>query len=108
MTSTLAVKASASPADVRAFALANGIEVGTRGRLNPAAVAAFNRVSHIKYTEAAHVKTREVTVKVGGRKRTRKFNPAQVRAILRANGVPVGNRGVISAAQFQRAYDLSK
>lgn len=106
--STLAVQATANPHDVRAWAVANGHPVGTRGRIHPDTIKAYNKTHAVKYVEAGFVKTSERVVKVGGRKRTRKVSEAQARVILAAAGVKFGRRGPLSAALVQQAYDLSK
>lgn len=88
------VKVTATPAEVRAFARAQGLPVGTRGRFAPSLVKAFNDQSKVKYVEAGHIPAREVTVTAANhRKVTRRVSPAQVRAAARAAGVEVGDRG---------------
>lgn len=107
MSTTVAkIKASASPADVREWARANGHTVGTRGRFAPDLIKAFNASHGLKYREAEHVPTVEVTAKPEkGRKVTRKVNIALVREAAAAAGVPVGKRGRISQEVIQ-AYVL--
>jgi hypothetical protein len=88
------VKVTATPAEVRAFARAQGLPVGKRGRFAPSLVKAFNDASPVKYVEAGHVPAREVTVTAANhRKVTRRVNPAQVRAAAKAAGIEVGARG---------------
>ena len=88
------VKVTATAAEVRAFARAQGITVGKRGRFAPTLVKAFNDANPVKYVEAGHVPAREVTVTAANhRKVIRRVNPAQVRAAARAAGVEVGERG---------------
>lgn len=88
------VKVTATPAEVRAFARAQGIAVGSRGRFAPTLVKAFNDANSVKYVEAGHIPAREVTVTAANnRKVTRRVNPAQVRAAAKAAGVEVGERG---------------
>ena len=106
MSNATKIKATASPADVRAWARENGHEVGTRGRFAPDLVRAFNASHGLKYREAQHVPTVEVTAKPEkGRKVTRKVNIALVREAALAAGVPVGKRGRISQEVIQ-AYVL--
>lgn len=106
--STLAVQITANPANVRAWALAHGLPVGTRGRLHPDTIKAYNKVHGLKYVEAGFTKTSARTVKVNGRNRTRKIDESAARAVLAAHGVAFGRRGPLSAALVQQAYDLSK
>jgi hypothetical protein len=88
------VKVTATPAEVRAFARAQGIPVGKRGRFAPSLVKAFNDQSKVKYVEAGYVKAREVTVTAANhRKVTRRVSPAEVRAAARAANISVGDRG---------------
>jgi hypothetical protein len=106
MSTTTKIKATASPADVRAWARENGHEVGTRGRFAPDLIRAFNASHGLKYREAQHVPTVEVTAKPEkGRKVTRKVNISLVREAALAAGVPVGKRGRISQEVIQ-AYVL--
>ena len=105
-TTAAKIKASASPADVREWARANGHTVGTRGRFAPDLIKAFNASHGLKYREAEHVPTVEVTAKPEkGRKVTRKVNIALVREAALAAGVPVGKRGRISQ-EVVEAYVL--
>ena len=106
MSTTTKIKATASPADVRAWARENGHKVGTRGRFAPDLIRAFNASHGLKYREAQHVPTVEVTAKPEkGRKVTRKVNISLVREAAAAAGVPVGKRGRISQEVIQ-AYVL--
>ena len=105
-TTAAKIKATASPADVREWARANGHPVGTRGRFAPDLIKAFNASHGLKYREAEHVPTVEVTAKPEkGRKVTRKVNIALVREAALAAGVPVGKRGRISK-EVVEAYVL--
>jgi hypothetical protein len=63
MSKALTVQASATAAQVRAYAAEKGIEVGTRGRLNPVAIKEYNRTHAVKYREGKFVKTTEVKVR---------------------------------------------
>ena len=97
MSNATKIKATASPADVREWARENGHKVGTRGRFAPDLIRAFNASHGLKYREAQHVPTVEVTAKPEkGRKVTRKVNISLVREAALAAGVPVGKRGRIS------------
>lgn len=109
MSKALTVQASATAAQVRAFAAENGIEVGTRGRLNPAAIKAYNKVHGLKYREGKFVKTTTFKVRDSkGHLRTRQISPKAARALLVAEGFPVGKRGRVSAAAVQAAVDLTR
>ena len=91
------IKATAPASAVRAWATENGIETGSRGRLAPDVIKAYNAKHGLKYREAQHVETIEVTAKPEkGRKVTRRVNVAMVRDAAREAGVPVGKRGRIS------------
>lgn len=95
------IQASANPADVRAWAQAQGLipTSQVRGRLSPAVTKAYNAAHGTKYREGAFVETVEVVAKPAkGRKVTRKVNVAEVRAAAKAAGVPVGERGRIPAS----------
>ena len=93
------IAATAPASVVRAWAAENGIETGSRGRLAPDVIKAYNAKHGLKYREAQHVETIEVTAKPEkGRKITRRVNVAMVRDAAREAGVPVGNRGRISEA----------
>lgn len=97
------VKVTARPSEVRAFARANGIEVGERGRFAPSLVKAFNDASDVKYVEGGHVHSVTVTAKSKNhRKITRQVNPAEVRAAAKAAGIEVGDRGRLSRDLFER------
>lgn len=92
--STPKIAATAAPSSVRMWARDNGYNVGTRGRLHPDVIKAYNAAHGLKYREAAHVETVEHTVKPQkGRKVTRKVNIAMVREAAREAGVTVGERG---------------
>lgn len=100
------IVATAPASAVRAWAAEQGIEVGKRGRLAPEVVKAYNAKHGLKYKEAQHVETVEVTAKPEkGRKITRKVNVAMVREAALDAGVPVGKRGRISE-QVLTAYVL--
>lgn len=100
------IVATAPASAVRAWAAEQGIEVGKRGRLAPQVVKAYNASHGLKYREAQHVETVEVTAKPEkGRKITRRVNVAMVRDAARDAGVPVGKRGRISE-QVLTAYVL--
>lgn len=97
------VKVTASAAQVRTFARENGITVGTRGRFAPDLVKAFNAQSPVKYVEAGHEHTVEVTVKAkNNRALTRRVAPAKVRAAALAAGMKVGERGRLPREAFER------
>lgn len=70
----------ATASEVRAFANANGIQVGVIGRLNPAAVKAFQeatgRTYEVSATKKANLKT--LTVKVPHRTPSGKSAPKKV------------------------------
>ena len=100
------IVATAPASAVRAWAAEQGIEAGKRGRLAPQVVKAYNAKHGLKYKEAQHVETVEVTAKPEkGRKSTRKVNVAMVREAALDAGVPVGKRGRISE-QVLTAYVL--
>jgi hypothetical protein len=105
--STLTVRSTAPANVVRAWLKDNGFNPGTRGKFSAAEISAYNKNNALKYVPAKHVPTKEVTVTIAGRKRTRKVNVLAARNILRENGQPVGRRGRLTVAQFQNAYDLS-
>lgn len=88
------IKVSASPADVREWAKANGHEVGARGKFSRDLIAAYNKANGLKYRQGQHVPTVKVTAKPEkGRSVTRTVNVAQVRAAAADAGVSVGKRG---------------
>lgn len=89
---------SASPAAVRSFARAAGIPVGTRGKINPDAIAAFNKGkrAEARYVQGEHVPT--VAVKVKGARRAVNVNLSDFRAAAREAGLTVGARGRVSSA----------
>lgn len=95
----MARKATASPADVRAWARENGLTVGTRGRFSPEVRDAYNKANrHRPYREAEFVKTVTVqttTVSSSGRKvpLRKNVNVAEARKALVAAGHAVGSRG---------------
>lgn len=98
MSVATSVKASPTAADVRAFALAQGITegYGSRGRIAPTVVEAFNKGKRgtARYAEKAVTKVVEVSVKPEkGRTIVRTVSVEQVRAAARAAGVEVGARG---------------
>lgn len=101
-------KRTASPAEVRSFAVAAGLQVGSRGRFSPEVVRAFNKAHKgLKYTEAAFKPLQKVTAKPGkGTPRTRNINIAEARAWANANGYNVGERGRL-AANVKQDYVLS-
>jgi hypothetical protein len=86
---------------VRAFAAEQGIPMGSRGRLNPVAVEAFNKAnkkSRVQFAEKAYkptVAVRAIKTHDSGRKTpvTKAVNVAEVRAAALAAGVEVGKRG---------------
>jgi hypothetical protein len=93
---------------VREFATANGITVGKRGLLNPAAVEAFNKAhkGKAKYEPASYVETVEVKamkVNASGRKTPirKHVNIAEAREAAKANGVEVGERGRLALPILQ-------
>lgn len=99
-----------SPASaVRSFAATAGIPVGARGRLNPAAVKAFNKANpRSKYVEATYLPTvsiKAIKTHANGHKTPicKSVNPATVRAAARAAGVVVGKRGRLDV-EVMRAY----
>lgn len=99
-----------SAADVRAWAIEQGITegFGSRGRISPALAAAFNKGKrgNARYAEKAHVPTLEVTAKPEkGRSVTRRVTVEQVRKAAQAAGVKVGKRGRLSQ-DVLRAYVL--
>lgn len=94
------VKSGPSASQVRAWGRANGItegtKEGTRGRLNPALVSAFNakHKGSNAYKEATSVEVITVKAKPAkGRTIVRTVNVAQVRAAALAAGAQVGARG---------------
>lgn len=100
------VKVTATAAEVRAFARANGIEVGKRGRFAPSLVEAFNAQAETPYVEAGHVHTVTVTAKSKNHRTvTRNVSPAAVRAAAKAAGVEVGKQGRLPRSLME-AYVL--
>ena len=101
-------KVAATGAEVRAWARENGFEVGARGRLNPEAVAAFNKThkGFGAYREGVQKPVKTKTVRVGRRERT--VPVAEAREVLRQAGEPVGKRGRLSEFQVLRALELTQ
>lgn len=98
MSATPSVKSGPSAREVREWGNANGFESkpGTRGRLSPALVEAYNakHKGANAYKEGTYVPTVTVHAKPAkGRAVERKVNIAQARAALAAKGVTVGKRG---------------
>lgn len=97
------VKVTAPAAEVRAFARATGLAVGTRGRFSPEVVEAFNAQSDVPYVEAGHRHTVEVTVTARNhRKITRRVDTTEVRAAAKAAGMKVGTQGRLPREAFER------
>ena len=107
-TNLLTVTRFATAADVRAWAVANNLEVATtRGRLPFEVVTAYNKANSLKYRPGAAKKVVDVEVKdKRGRKAVRKVNVGDARALLAANGVETGKRGRLSLAQLVQAWEL--
>lgn len=103
-------KTGPSASDVRAWgreqnasgADFKGTEPGTRGRLNPALVAAYNKAhkgANAFKGNKAHVSSVTVTAKPAkGRAVTKRVNVAEARAALAAQGIAVGKRGRLPKA----------
>lgn len=91
----MTVHVSASPTQVRVWAIDNGlILAGQRGRLGAEVIKFYNAAHALKHTEHTFVKTVKVSAKPAkGRTVTRTVNVSQVRAAARAAGVEVGARG---------------
>ena len=97
------VKVTAPASAVREFALANGVEVGGRGRFAKSLVDAFNAQSDVPYVEAGHRHTVEVTVTAKNhRKITRRVDRVEVREAAKAAGMKVGDRGRLPREAFER------
>jgi hypothetical protein len=101
----------ATASEVRAWAVAQGLIPATqdRGRLHPDVFNAFNegKPKGAQYV-VGHKEPKVVEVKVAtkdarGRNRTAKVkvNPAEARAYGKANGLPVGERGVVPGPVLQ-------
>lgn len=106
---SLTVQHSAKPSEVRTWLRANGLlTTQARGKFSKAQIDAYNAANAVKYRPAKFVPTKPVKVKDGrNRTVTRKINPAQAREVLLAHHYPVGQRGRLTAEQYQKAYDLS-
>lgn len=97
MSNTPAIRVSASPKAVRAWAESVGaIPAGQRGRLGADVIAAYNAKNGLKHTEKAFVKTLVVKAKPAkGRTVTKRVSVPDVRAAAKAAGINVGERGRI-------------
>lgn len=91
---------SASPADVRAWAIESkwgadeGYVVGGRGKFPQALIKDYNKSHGVKYRQGQHVKTVSVKAKPAkGRTVERKVSVPAVRAAAREAGIPVGSKG---------------
>lgn len=106
---SLTVQHSAKPSEVRTWLRAKGLlTTQARGKFSQSQIDAYNAANAVKYRPAKFVPTKPVKVKDGrNRTVTRKINPAQAREILLAHHYPVGQRGRLTAEQYQKAYDLS-
>jgi hypothetical protein len=98
----------ASPADVRAFAKENGIPVGSRGLFSESLQKAYNKAHKSRpYKPASFEKKTLVVAKRQGKPPVRRqVSQAKAREWAKANGVPVGARGLVPASTLQ-AYALS-
>lgn len=104
----MAAKKNVSASVVREWAKASGLEVGTRGRLNPATVKAFHKENKGKvYVPASEAEKPTITVKVQkvdskGRKSLRPVTVTteQARAAL---GHEPGKRGRIPLEALSKA-----
>jgi hypothetical protein len=107
MSASNTVRVSASPAQVRAWAEAEGlIGKGQRGRLGATVIKAYNAKHGVKHTESKFVPTVKHTVKPPkGRKIERTLVIKDVRAAAKAAGVEVGPQGTLSKAVLD-AYVL--
>lgn len=99
----------APAAEVRAFALANGLSVGTRGRFSKEVVEAFNagKRGAQRYNGPVTVE-KTVTVKfkdANGKTRERKVSVPKVRAALAQSGSVVGERGRLKASDLVHAVE---
>lgn len=102
------VQPYASGAQVRAWAVANGYEVGARGKFSPELIKAYNKNNSLKYVPGKYVRTVVVEGKDSrGRKATRKVSPAAVRAAAIAAGEQVGKRGRIPLSFLAAAAGLT-
>jgi hypothetical protein len=101
------VRVSASPAQVRVWAEAQGlIKAGQRGRLGAAVIKAYNKSNGVKHTESQFRPTVKHTVKPDkGRKIERTLVINDVRKAAAEAGVPVGKQGTLSTAVLD-AYVL--
>lgn len=91
--------------DVRAWATANGITVGSRGRFAPSVIKDFNKANpRAKYAEGNR---EQVEVKVG--RKTVRTTHAELRATAAEAGLAVGARGALRAdVKAQAAALLAK
>jgi len=104
MSNSLSVTKFATAAQVRAWALENGLQVADgRGRIPFEVATAYNKSNSLKYRPGAAVATKEVKIKGVG---SRKVSVRQARLVLAANGVSVGARGRLSDAQIEQAWKL--
>ena len=93
-----------APADVRAWAIEQGMTVGTRGVLAPQVIKAFNKAHKSAPYRTSEFKPTVVVkaTKIGsnGRKVAvrKNVNVADARAAAIAAGVPVNGRGRLPAA----------
>lgn len=101
----------ATTADVRAWAVANGIEVkpeGTRGRLPKAAIEGFNadKANRVKYRGVQPTKVVVTAKPEKGRAKRKTATTDEIRAFAVANGLSKpGQRGRFSSDTL-RAFVL--
>lgn len=109
MTASNGVRVSASPAQVRAWAVSQGlIKEGQRGRLGAPVIKAYNKAHPVKHSEAGYVPTIKHTAKPEkGRKVTRTVNVTQVRVAAQKAGMKVGARGTLPTSVLD-AYVLGQ
>lgn len=97
----MARRVEVSGSEVRAFAKAEGIEVGARGRFSKELVDAFHKANKGKRYMPNHVPTRKISgtrETANGRKVpvTVTATLAEVRAFAKDAGLPIGARGRVS------------
>lgn len=107
MSASNTVRVSASPSQVRQWAVEQGlIKAGQRGRLGAPVIKAYNKAHAVKHSEASFLPTIKHTAKPAkGRKVTRTVNVTQVRSWAAENGLAVGARGTLPTSVLD-AYVL--
>ena len=105
---TTTANVTASPSDVRQFAIDNGFDVGTRGRFSAELIDAFNRASARKYSVGAYVdgKTAAKVRDNRGKLVTRHFIAADVRKVLVDHGYAKPGRGRLPKGAYALYADI--